>query len=708
MGIVASVILSVNRINIESKDKTIDIILDLDEIENLSKQSDQDLSWWLRKFKDWGASSAALPEESFDSLLGGIEPIEAQMLGNLMKNMGWERRYSEEFVNYLKEGDTSEYDLVISTNSSSLYSFIEEGLRTRYKSEKYEIFKSYEEYIFVIDGTVKEALYTTGETLLDSNNKPYKQNKYLESSKLVKLGLGYDQEKIDLIKDSGLEVVLRPSNFNPHWEEEEKYIEATLKSYEKYNIKPEYMIFSGENALGYPEHSNLVLDFMKDNDTKLALIESGVQRGHIKQAGTEEFASILGYNSVRLFSMAPYIQQRYKHYNYGGAEEIENTLYRAVTERNIRLIYFRPFKHDSYTYVTDEFEYEKTFNSFENRIAKHGMKLGSSSTMKLNVVSRILTILIGLGVLGGGMILISFIFNLTIKFKRILLILGIIFVPAITYVAPYTSKAIFAILAAIVYPSLSMAYCCTKLKDYFTGSREKNLLKTSILEGIKILITISAISLIGAIFVASLLSSTDYLLEIKVFRGVKIVQIIPILLYAIMFIGVFGYKTNKTNLQNKFTILDLKELIFDNIKIITVTAGILIAGIGYIYLARTGHETDIQPSDYEMIVRNFLEMKLLARPRTKEFLMAFPAVLIAVYMALKKNKVGVFILGLLIIIGQTSIINTFSHLRTPMYLSIIRNIYGLGFGIIMGILYVVLLQGAISLFKVLEGEIFNE
>src|SRR5699024_8346536 len=98
-----------------------------------------------------------------------------------------------------------------------------------------------------------------------------------------------------------------------------------------------------------------------------------------------------------------------------------------------------------------------------------------------------------------------------------------------------------------------------------------------------------------------------------------------------IFLGVFGYKTNKKHLENKINVLDLKELIFDNIQIITAITGLLIVGIGYVYIARTGHETDIQPSDFEMILRNFLEVKLLARPRTKEFLMAFPAVLAGVY-----------------------------------------------------------------------------
>ncbi len=707
IALIASGIMSVNRMGIESKNKTVDIVLDLDEIEKMVEQSDEDLSWWLKRFKGWGVNSVALMEENFESLVNKREPVELVMLGNVKKDLDWKEKYPVEFVKYLEEEERNKHDLLVRTNSDSLYNFIEEGLDSRYDSGKYKIFKSKDNYIFLIHGTEKEALYAKKFILMDKDNKAYKDKEELEGSKLMRLGLGYNKEKIDLIKESGLEVVLRASNYNLEWESK-KYIETILNSYEKFNVKAKYMLFAGPQALGYPEYSDIVVDFMIDNNTKLALIESGVQRGHIKQKGTEEYASVLGYNAVRLFSMPPYIQERYKHYNYSGAEEIENTLYRAITERNVRLVYFRPFKHDSYSYVTDELEYESTFNNLKDRIGKHGIELGTSSTMKPNYLSLILTIFIGLGVLAGGMILISSTLNLKMKFKKIIFILGVIFIPIASYIAPNTSKTIFAIIGAMVYPSLSMVYFCTKLKKYYIENRVKDSLRASISNGIKVLVTMCLISFIGAVFVGSLLSSTDYLLEINVFRGVKIAQIMPILLYIFIFLGVFGYKTNKKHLENKINVLDLKELIFDNIQIITAITGLLIVGIGYVYIARTGHETDIQPSDFEMILRNFLEVKLLARPRTKEFLMAFPAVLAGVYMAINRKKIGIFILGLLTVIGQTSIVNTFSHLRTPMYLSILRTVYGIGFGILIGILYVILLHGIINLFKALKGEILNE
>ena len=707
IGILASSVLSFNRMSVEAKNKNIDITLDLKEIEKLSEQSNQDVRWWLKNFKKWGVNSVALNEESFEQMVDENKPIEIKIVGDIIKDIHWKDKYPKDLVSHLEEKDIDRYDLVATTNSESLYKFIEKGLKERYNPKKYKIIESGDEYIFVLDGTSKEALYEKGVVLIDSKGKPYIEQKELVGSKLMKLGLGYDVEKVKIIKDSGLDVIIRPFNYNPSWTSK-KHVEASLNEYQKLNIEPKYMLFTGEEVLGYPNNIDIVKKFVKDNNAKIGLIESGVQRGHAKQKGIEDFTRELNYNAIRTFSVEPYIQERYKYYNYEGAEEIENTLYRAVTERNIRLIYFRPFKHDSTTYVTDYKEYEKTFNDFKNRIAEHGMTLGESSVMEPNVTNSILKMLIALGVLGGGILLAQYILNINDKLKTIKIALGIPFIIAMYLLMPSFSEKIFALLAAIVFPSLSMVYFCSRLKTDYLNESKKGTLKNSIISGIRDLIVMVLISSIGALFVASTLSSIEYLLEMGIFRGVKPAQLMPIVIYLILFLGYFGYKKDKDKNNNKVTISDLKELLMDNIKILYVILGVGVLAVGYVYLARTGHETNIQPTNIEMIGRNFLEFKLIARPRTKEFLMAFPAVIIACDMAFNKRKLGVFITGLMIVLGQTSIVNTFSHLRTPMYLSIIRTVYGLLFGVAVGIIYLIILKAIVKTLDTLRGEFFNE
>lgn len=706
IGLLSSVILSFNRINIESNNKKIDIILNYDEMQKLSEQSGHDLEWWFKKLKDLGASSVGLIEESFESMIKDEKPLKVELVDKIKQDIHWQEKHSAELVEYLEQEKIDKYDLVAMTTSKELYEFIEKGLNERYDSKKFKAIESDEEYAFVLDGTIKEALYTQKNVLIDNENKLYSQEKELTSSTIMKLGLGYDEEKLDTIRASGLEIILRPLNFVTNWTGE-KYVKTSLNEYKELNINPQYMIFTGGEILGYPKNVDLVKDFMKKNGMKVALIESPVQREHIEQKGIEKLTRDLNYNSVRLFSVPEFIQERYKYNNYKGAEEIENTLYRAVTERNIRAIYFNPFKLDKERYVTNYNEYEKTFNSFEERISKHNMSLGEASAMKENHINILLKILLGIGVLGGGILLIEEILKISAKLKKLLIIMGVILIVIFSFVVPNLSNILFAMASAIIFPSLSMIYFCKKLKHYYNNERDRNI-KSSILLGIKELIIMSLISAIGSIFVASVLSDIEFLLEMNIFRGVKLVQLIPIAVYLIAFIGYFGYKREKDVNNNRASYLEIKEIFSDDIKIgYAILAGIVLY-IGYIYLARTGHETNVQPSDFEIMMRNLLELKLLARPRIKEFLLAFPAVMLAIDFAKYRQKLVVFVLGLLVALGQTSIVNTFSHLRTPMYLSAARLGYGLIAGIVMGIIYILVTKTGIKIIEFLRGEIFNE
>jgi hypothetical protein len=135
-----------------------------------------------------------------------------------------------------------------------------------------------------------------------------------------------------------------------------------------------------------------------------------------------------------------------------------------------------------------------------------------------------------------------------------------------------------------------------------------------------------------------------------------------------------------------------------DIKILYVFIGLVLGYVGYIYISRTGHETSVQPSDIEMIVRNFLERELPARPRTKEFLIAFPALYGMVYFLNKDYKIIAGIMSVGAVIGLASIVNTFSHIRSPLYLSVARSGFSFLFGIITGVVAIIAIDLAYKIF----------
>ena len=91
-------------------------------------------------------------------------------------------------------------------------------------------------------------------------------------------------------------------------------------------------------------------------------------------------------------------------------------------------------------------------------------------------------------------------------------------------------------------------------------------------------------------------------------------------------------------------------------------------------------------------MRNVLEEHLLARPRTKEFLVAFPGIMLAVYCAVRRLPFWTALFGLAGTIGLTSVCNTFMHIRTPLYLGFVRTGYSLVLGAVLGAVYIVCLE----------------
>jgi hypothetical protein len=88
-------------------------------------------------------------------------------------------------------------------------------------------------------------------------------------------------------------------------------------------------------------------------------------------------------------------------------------------------------------------------------------------------------------------------------------------------------------------------------------------------------------------------------------------------------------------------------------------------------LARTGN-INLPLAGAEQQVRSVLENLLVARPRTKEFLIGYPALVVAgVAASLGWRRVGLAF-ALAGTIGTAGAINSFSHLHTPLVYTVWR------------------------------------
>ncbi|WP_429313110.1 DUF5693 family protein [Paenibacillus mucilaginosus] len=200
-----------------------------------------------------------------------------------------------------------------------------------------------------------------------------------------------------------------------------------------------------------------------------------------------------------------------------------------------------------------------------------------------------------------------------------------------------------------------------------------------LLFAIGLLLRASLISVIGLLFIVGLLNQIQYSLVLEQFRGVSVLHLAPIALvglYWLLFMDKVSYKERWARAQS---------MLSSNISVLWIVAAAVLAAAGYYYLSRTGNEG--QASDWEKYFRSFLENTLGVRPRTKEFLLSHPLFILGAYLSFKYRSALLLILAG--VIGQASVVDTFAHLHTPLQISVIRVLYGLGFGTLIGIALII-------------------
>jgi hypothetical protein len=207
---------------------------------------------------------------------------------------------------------------------------------------------------------------------------------------------------------------------------------------------------------------------------------------------------------------------------------------------------------------------------------------------------------------------------------------------------------------------------------------------------VKILVSLAlvfSVNLLGGYTVVSSLNDIRFVMNLQIFSGVKIAFLLPLALFTLNYFACFtegkGFVKNTwQTLQQKPTYLVL-GLCF-----------VLAAG-GYYYLGRSGNNM-VEVSSLELRFREFLEMIFLARPRFKELLIGYPAIVVMVYLyhQYRQNFI-LFLFGLGVVMGSISMVNSFCHVFTAVSISWSRSLMGLIFGPLVGI-------GALLAVKIME------
>jgi hypothetical protein len=177
----------------------------------------------------------------------------------------------------------------------------------------------------------------------------------------------------------------------------------------------------------------------------------------------------------------------------------------------------------------------------------------------------------------------------------------------------------------------------------------------------------------GGLILAAYFSTPIYMYRLASFSGVKLSLLLPLVLVLFLDLHQREHPESLTEILSRPSLWG---------ELVLVGAFLLAA---FVMLLRSGNYGFV--SNSEIMFRDWLEKILGVRPRTKEFLIGYPALIVWYY--LKQNGLWIHwreALRLAVTFAYSSAVNSFCHFHTPLTLTILRNFNGLWIGLLLGLI----------------------
>ena len=364
---------------------------------------------------------------------------------------------------------------------------------------------------------------------------------------------------------------------------------------------------------------------------------------------------------------------------------------RAARERNIRVCYVRLFTNG----LTDDPDVMGGNTQFvgqivaglrEARVAfAPPLSLGQAHPYDTDPKpGLILRVLMAWGVMAGLVLLLRVFTGMTGKALLGALVIALLL--GTTLAIPGTSpkgREILALLAACVFPTLGLCYFALPVVSPNVSLPLGTVLKRAFAAYARMTLA----TLAGIILVVGLLAGRLFLIKVDEFLGVKLVLVTPVLLVAAFYaLGLAALGPDATWTMRRDRVLEtLRNVSAQPLLVGQILLGVVALAALAVFVARSGNDPGVGVSAVELKTRALLDKYLFVRPRTKEFLLGHPALFFALAAAYS-GRFPRAILPLLVIgaIGQSSLMDTFCHLHTPLFISLLRGLIGWILGAIIG------------------------
>ncbi len=467
---------------------------------------------------------------------------------------------------------------------------------------------------------------------------------------LEDLNLGYNVSQVEKARELGLKVAYRSNNKLNSFSALKNNLEL---------LKPELLIFDGEEITGYPDKVEETAALMQEHNLLFGKVEAFIAA----QSGAEKLAKLNDYQLLRTHSM----QQ--EEVEQADDREIISRYLLSVRERSVKIIYHKPYLKGNQLAARNL----GLLSDLTTSLKAEGYQPGKAAAASYFSNSSWHLLAVLLGVTAAGILLLNYF--TAFKYSGLMNIFFLAAAAAAFFLLQsgreILLRQITALGSAVIFPSLAVIIFLLE-KDKGAEELEGGLSLSFIFFNFTAAVITA---LIGGVFVSAALNSSEFIFKINDFRGVKLAFLLPLIIISLYYL----FQPGSRDLRR-----EIPRMLESQITVKHILLAGALALIAVIYIGRTGNFPLLPVPNWELTVRSLLEKILYVRPRFKEFLIGHPLFIFSLYLAAsKRKKLFFYPLLMLASVGVITTVNTFSHLHTPVLISLLRTFhaYWLSFGV---------------------------
>jgi len=531
--------------------------------------------------------------------------------------------------------------------------------------------------------------------------------------------VGFDPAHIKAVKDAGMTVTARignPINLDL------ARLRSILDDVEK-QTDARVVIFSEDEVFGYDTMIKAASLELRQRNLLFGNIE------FTKQRGWQEFAKQTEGRLVRVHSVGGDEAAKVK------SEVLIERFSRAVKERNIRVAYMRlarQFKGEvefapnpngnlgELTATQKRSGLEQNLNFISTVSGKlktqplpfawlrPGLKMGPASEFGNyplsylaprfgdGIAKLLITIgafLTGLGAVGMVLLMLNLFFDLSWQAKMWWTLIGLAIVAFLCRSPGMGAKLIGLVIGcltpvvAILWGGLPRLWFVGEGDALDSRLARRPPLGQVIMIGLGVLVRTSVLCMLGGMLIVAVMDNWMYFSKADEFLGEKATQLLPLILIALAFAGeIFPERVVETgaNRAHRRLITNVNSALDHPVTTRMVVIGLALLVAGFVWIARTGNESGMEISNFELKMRAALERIFVTRPRTKEVFLGHPAIFFAVWFMFRRQWLPAFAFVVAVTIGQADLLNTACHLHTPIFYSLLRSVHAVWLGGLIG------------------------